>query len=113
MNETADTLFKIFDRMTPMVYALVPALLAVIIFFGAKRMKKPNLKWLAFIPLAIGVILGIMGMGLLNDPLYNQMNLIGTRSELIYKAIPIIPVVVGIALVVINKLGTREMYSDL
>lgn len=113
MNETAQNLFQIFDRMTPMVYALVPSLLAVILFVVGKKTGKSGLKWAAFVPLAIGIILGIMGMGLLNDPLYTQLNLLGGRSEVLYRAIPIVPVVTAIALIVVDRLGAREMRSDL
>ncbi len=113
MNETAESLFKIFDRMTPLVYAVLPSLIAVVLFFLGKKMGKPALKWVAFIPLAIGIILGILGMGLLNDSLYVQMNLLGGRSEILYRAIPIIPVVTGIVLILIDKLRNREIKSDL
>ncbi|MFM9872552.1 MAG: hypothetical protein ACKVQS_03685 [Fimbriimonadaceae bacterium] len=113
MNESIADLFQIFDRATPMIFALIPSILAVALFFFGKKKGNTVMKWMAYVPLLIGLVLGVLGLQLLNDSLFVQLNLLGSRSELLYRAVLIIPIVVGIALILFDKLAGREINSNL
>lgn len=113
MNESMADLFQIFGRATPAIFAFVPTLIAIIMFVVSKRTGKTGLKWGAFVPLVIGIILGIIGYQLLSDSLFVQLNLLGSRSEMLYRAIPIIPALAGIVIFVLDRLAGREISSNL
>lgn len=89
---------QVFGRATPAIWAAVPAVIAVLLYLVLKRTANPNLRHLCWVPLGIGVILGIMSWGQSNDSIYMKYNQFGTVSALFMKLTLIVPIVVAAAI---------------
>ncbi|MBA4292728.1 hypothetical protein C0431_07115 [bacterium] len=109
----ASALFKSLGRLTPLAFTLIPSLIAVILYFTLRRMKATHLNWVPYLPLVIGVILGIFGWIAISSSLYVQMESIGQRSFLIYRAVLIAPILTAIGLFLLSKFGDGRMDSNL
>lgn len=113
MIDTAKNLFDLFGKATPAIYAAVPSILGFVLFLWLRKGSQPHLRWIATIPLVIGLILGIFAWMLLGDTVYMAMTLPGPKTELIYRAVPIIPIVAGIAMFIMDRFVGQTAKSEL
>lgn len=106
-TDAAASLFATFGRqLTPVVFALAPALLAYLIYAGCRKFGVPQFRWVSLVPLAVGVFLGITALNLLNDPLYTSLTMFGTTLRIAFIAVLVVPVVTTIALFVLDRFVT-------
>lgn len=111
--DTAKNIYELFGKATPAIYAAAPSLVAVALFMWLRKGSHSHLKGIAYIPLVIGLILGILGWMLMGDTVYYSMLLPGPKTEMLYKAVPIVPVVAAIAMFLMDRLGNQTTKSDL
>ncbi len=98
-------LFQMFGRATPAVFALGPSVVALILYFGLRLLPDSRARWASFIPLIVGLLLGIRGQQLLRDVLYTSMNDFGTITTAMYWAMLIAPILTAIGLVVFDRIS--------
>ncbi len=101
----AQQLFQMFGRATPAVFAVGPSLIGVILYFGLRLLPDSRARWACFVPLVVGIVLGLVGQGLLRDVLFTAMNDFGTITTALYWGMLIVPILTGIGLVVFDRIS--------
>lgn len=104
----AAELYTSIGRLTPLVFTLVPSGLALILFAVLRKSRATGVKWLPYIPLLIGVILGILGWIAISSSLFTQMQTLGTKSHIIYRAVLIAPILTAIGIFLVDRFGERK-----
>jgi hypothetical protein len=111
--ELASNIYNLAGRATPLLFTLLPMTVALIMWFALKKFGFDQFKWLAMIPLLAGLVVGVLGFVLLNDPLYVQFNMTGSRGQIIYRAVAIVPILTAIGLFLHDRFTGRMMDSSL
>ena len=106
--------FVMFGRPTPIVFIILPVLLAYIITVIAKKTRNPQMRNFAYIPLAIGVVIGIFAqITFASEPLYLDFHGLGTKSMGLYWGIIIVPIIVALIMFFAGKFSRSSIDADL
>lgn len=106
--------FVMFGRSTPIVFIVVPVILAYVIYFIAKKVRSPQMRIFAYLPLAIGVIIGILAqVQFANEPMFLSFHDFGSRSVALYWGIIVVPILAAIIMFVAGKLSRSGIDADL
>ena len=98
--------------------AFVPILIAVVIFFVGIKLHhagKPIwLKWIAMVPLAVGLIMGIAPThAFYGDPVYKDYYGGTWKKGMMHAGGIIMPIIGAIGFVVWNRWLTKQKFEDL
>ena len=113
MVDSAMQLYEMFGKNTPLIFAVLPSMIAVGIFLGVRKSSNTIVKLLPYIPLVVGIFLGGVAYFLMADTVYMAAYPPGPRTAMIFRAVPIIPILVGIGFFVYNKMSSRTIDSNL
>lgn len=106
--------FIMFGRFTPIAFMAIPLIITFIMALIIKKSGRPHLRKFAYIPLGIGVIVGILAQKQFYDePLFIEYNSLGSKSIILYWGIIVVPILAGIAMFLSDKLTKRSIDSDL
>lgn len=107
-------LFNFNDKRQGMiVWSFLPALLGVGLYFLLIKMDKVRFRFLSFIPLVLGLLLGIFAVMQLRDPLYVDYYWITSRSRLLYWGILVMPILTAAGLLIYDRMQMTSMDSRL
>ncbi|QYK53825.1 MAG: hypothetical protein KF824_02770 [Fimbriimonadaceae bacterium] len=106
--------FIMFGRITPIVFIAIPLILTYILALTAKKLRRPDLRKFAYIPLLLGVVVGIAAqIQFMNEPMYLEFNDLGNKSKALFWGIIVVPILAGIAMFFSDKFSKRSIDSDL
>lgn len=110
--EALTNLYQMFGEQTPLVFAIIPSLIAVILFFAFRKSENKMLSLLPYIVLGLGIILGIFAYILMSDSLFMSIYLQGRgKKTLLMRAVPIVPVITAIGIFFLSKRNNSN-YND-
>ncbi len=107
------SLFGAFGKATPLVWALLPSIVGYVLYAVFKRSDKPERRTFAYIPLGVGLIMGIMAELQARDTLYMRVAGFGPTTRLIFHGILVIPIAVALAIFLIDRRGFSRVDSNL
>ena len=105
--------FTMWGRSTPLILAIVPTVFALAVFFIGKSAQRPQVKTVAYVILALGVLMGIFAALKLQDSLYPVMHDVGPKSQLLFYAIGAVPLLAGIGLAIYDRISGGSRTSGL
>ncbi|MBX3115002.1 MAG: hypothetical protein KF836_10595 [Fimbriimonadaceae bacterium] len=106
--------FVMFGRFTPLAFIAIPLILAYVITVIAKKTRNPQMRKFAYLPLLLGLLVGIAAqIQFNNEPMYMQFNDLGSKSEMLFWGVIIVPVLASVALFFSDRLSNRSIDSDL
>lgn len=103
-------------RVGMILLAIAPAGLGVLLWvvLGRADLSTPayKLRWLAFVPILFGIIVGVMKVIDVNTFTYQQYHLIGGRMKILHYATLAMPLIAGIGLLLLSLLkGSKPKYD--
>lgn len=95
------------------LWILGPTALAFLIYYFGRRFNLPVLKYLAIVPLAIGVLIGAKASLDLNDPIYQSMYDINGKRSFMSIATLVVPILAAGAMLFLDFRNKQTAASRL
>ncbi|MDI9639907.1 hypothetical protein QM565_29820 [Geitlerinema splendidum] len=101
------------SRAQLIMWIMLPPIIAFVLLKILRKMHVAPAKWIALIPCVIGIIVGIQGIMLVNDPLAQPYLGFGERSKLIMYVIAASSLISGALILVMSRAKGDDMNSRL
>lgn len=102
-----------FGRQGALLWVVGPALLAVVLYFLGRKFNLAPLRYAAFLPLLLGLGIGIQSVSVMNDPIFSDYHDVTGRQRMIFIAVVVAPILAAVGLFVAEKSKARQVSSRL